>query len=74
MALPPLALCPSFNIERLSHVECRVTDPAASRPFYVGTLGLPVTQEDTGTIYLRAMEERGHHHSILPESDAAIVA
>jgi catechol 2,3-dioxygenase len=66
-------LYPPFNIVRLSHVELRVTDLAWARAFYVDTLGLQVTFEDAGHIYLRAMEERGHHCVILCQADAASV-
>ena len=65
MALPQPNLYPAFNIVRLSHVELAVTDLAKSRAFYVDTLGLQVTDETSGAIYLRAMEERGHHCIVL---------
>ncbi|WP_025885076.1 3,4-dihydroxyphenylacetate 2,3-dioxygenase [Asaia prunellae] len=73
MALAPFNLYPEFNIVRLSHVNFTVTDLAASRAFYVDTLGLQVTDEDNETIYLRAMEERGHHCIILTRSEKAEV-
>ena len=59
MPVPAPVLYPPFNIVRLSHVEYVVRDLAASRAFYVDTLGLHVTSEGDGRIYLRAMEERG---------------
>lgn len=65
MPIPAPNLYPPFNIVRLSHVELSVTDLAASRAFYVDTLGLQVTDEDDETLYLRAMEERGHHCLVL---------
>ncbi len=65
MPIPAPNLYPPFNIVRLSHVELAVTDLAASRAFYVDTLGLQVTDEDDETLYLRAMEERGHHCLVL---------
>jgi catechol 2,3-dioxygenase len=68
MAIPAPNLNPPFNIVRLSHTELRVTDLAWSRGFYVDTLGLQVTHEDSETIYLRAMEERGHHCMILKKA------
>ncbi len=58
---------------RLSHIELGVSDLAASRAFYVGTLGLQITHEDDRTLYLRALEERGHHCVILRKSDKAEV-
>ncbi len=73
MPVPAPVLYPPFNIVRLSHVEYRVTDLAKSRAFYVDTLGLQVTHEDAGQIYLRAMEERGHHCIVLTKADHANV-
>jgi len=69
MPVPAPNLYPPFNILRLSHVEYHVTDLAASRAFYVDTLGLQVTEETETQIYLRAMEERGHHCIILTRAD-----
>ena len=54
-------------------MEYGVTDLAASRAFYVDTLGLQITHEDTSRITLRAMEERGHHCIVLQKADAATV-
>jgi catechol 2,3-dioxygenase len=45
MPVPAPNLNPDFNIVRLSHVEYNVRDLAASRAFYVDTLGLQVTHE-----------------------------
>jgi catechol 2,3-dioxygenase len=71
MPVPAPNLCPLFNTVRLSHVEFGVTDLAKSRDFYVDTLGLQVTEEDSFTITLRAMEERGHHCIILKQAEIA---
>ena len=65
MPLPAPVLHPPFNIVRLSHVELGVTDLARSRAFYVDTLGLQVADETAEAIFLRAMEERGHHSVVL---------
>ncbi len=73
MPVPSPVLYPPFNVIRLSHVDLGVTDLAASRAFYVDTLGLQVTHEDHTAIYLRAMEERGHHCVILRKSATAEV-
>ena len=73
MPIPSPNLYPAFNILRLSHVEYKVTDLAASRAFYVDTLGLQVSAETQDAIYLRAMEERGHHSIHLIKSDTASV-
>jgi len=73
MPVPAPVLYPPFNIIRLSHVEFAVSDLAASRAFYVDTLGLQVTYEDNERIYLRALEERGHHCIALIKSDTPVV-
>lgn len=65
MPVPAPNLNPDFNIVRLSHIELKVTDLAWARAFYVDTLGLQVTHEGADRIYMRAMEERGHHCLIL---------
>lgn len=72
MPIPSPNLHPDFNTVRLSHVEFIVKDLAASRAFYVDTLGLQVTYEDKDAIYLRAMEERGHHCMVLKKGDEAV--
>ncbi|MEZ5796658.1 MAG: 3,4-dihydroxyphenylacetate 2,3-dioxygenase [Paracoccaceae bacterium] len=68
MPVPAPNLYPPFNIIRLSHVDFGVRDLAASKAFYVDTLGLQITDETADTIYLRAMEERGHHCLVLHKS------
>ena len=73
MPLPAPNLYPAFNTVRLSHACFGVSDLAASRKFYADTLGLQVTDEDDSRIYLRAMEERGHHCVILEKSDEITV-
>lgn len=65
MPVPSPNLYPPFNIVRLSHVELAVTDLARSRSFYVDTLGFQVTDEGDEAIYLRGLEERGHHCLVL---------
>lgn len=73
MPIPAPNLHAPFNIVRLSHVELNVTDLRWARGFYVDTLGLQVTYEDETHIYLRAMEERGHHCVILQKAGAPSV-
>jgi catechol 2,3-dioxygenase len=71
MPVPAPNLYPPFNIVRLSHVALNVTDMAASRAFYVDTLGLQVTHEGPSSLTLRGMEERGHHSIVLHETAPA---
>ncbi|MEM7058553.1 MAG: 3,4-dihydroxyphenylacetate 2,3-dioxygenase [Pseudomonadota bacterium] len=73
MPVPAPELYPPFNIVRLSHVEYVVRDLAASKAFYADTLGLHITHEEPGRVYLRAMEERGHHCVALVEGDDPVV-
>ena len=68
MPVPAANLYPPFNIVRLSHVEFGVKDLEASKAFYVDTLGLQITYEDSESVYLRALEERGHHCIALKKS------
>ena len=71
MPLPKPNLYPPFNIVRLSHVELVVTDLPKSRAFYVDMLGLQVTDETEDAVYLRALEERGHHCIVLRKGEKA---
>jgi catechol 2,3-dioxygenase len=73
MPIPAPNLNPPFNIVRLSHVELKVTDLASSKAYYADLLGLQVTHEDADSLYLRAMEERGHHCLILRQAAEASV-
>ncbi len=73
MPVPHPNLHPDFNVVRLSHVEYGVTDIARARGFYVDTLGLQVTHEDKDSLYLRALEERGHHCIALRKSSSPVV-
>ena len=73
MPVPEFNLYPPFNTVRLSHIELVVTDLAASRAFYADTLGLLITHEDSNQIFLRAMEERGHHCVILTQGASPCV-
>ena len=59
---------PPFNIVRLSHVEFTVTDLDAAKRFYVDSMGLVLSAQQDGTLYLRALEERGHHCLRLTEA------
>ncbi len=73
MPIPAPNLYPAFNTIRLSHVIYNVTDLEASKAFYVDILGLQISDEDRENVYLRAMEERGHHSVVLKKSSNASV-
>ena len=69
MPVPSPNLYPSFNTVRLSHACLNVADLDRSKTFYTEILGLQVSDETPTHVYLRAMEERGHHSVILQKSD-----
>jgi catechol 2,3-dioxygenase len=73
MPVPKCNLYPDFNVVRLSHVEYVVRDITASKAFWAETIGLQVTHEGSDQLYLRAMEERGHHCIILSKGDVPCV-
>jgi catechol 2,3-dioxygenase len=68
-----LAEPPPFDIARVSHVELGCRDLGAARAFYADGLGLAVTAEQDGSIYLRAPSEGGHHALVLTHSTEAVV-
>ena len=61
MASPQTNFDPPFNITRASHLAFTAQDLPASCDFYTEVIGLLVSDEDSKTIYLRGVEERGHH-------------
>jgi catechol 2,3-dioxygenase len=73
MAIPGPVVHSPFNVVRISHVVYAVPDLARSRAFYVDLLGMQVTGETADSIYLRAMEERGHHSVALVHGERATV-
>ncbi|NTH49142.1 3,4-dihydroxyphenylacetate 2,3-dioxygenase [Agrobacterium rhizogenes] len=67
MPIPKINLNPPFNITRCSHVCLEVHDLAASRLFYEQVIGLIVTAEEDGVLYLRGVEEACHHSLVLQQ-------
>jgi len=63
-----LVLQPPFNVTRASHVVLHVRDLQVSKQFYTQLIGLVVSDEDESTVYLRGLEERGHHSLVLKKS------
>ncbi|MBN9050094.1 MAG: 3,4-dihydroxyphenylacetate 2,3-dioxygenase [Rhizobiales bacterium] len=61
MPIKPPVFDPPFNIVRASHVSFGSRDIGRTRAFYVDCLGYIVTAETPDALYLRAVEERGHH-------------
>lgn len=68
MAIPETNFNPPFNITRASHLVLTAQDLPASRDFYTEVLGLVVSDEDANTIFLRGIEERGHHSLTLKKT------
>ena len=68
MAVPQTNFNPPFNITRASHLVLTAQDLPASRDFYTEVIGLIVSDEDADTIYLRGVEERGHHSLTLKKT------
>ncbi|CDX35461.1 Extradiol ring-cleavage dioxygenase:Glyoxalase/Bleomycin resistance protein/dioxygenase domain:Glyoxalase I [Mesorhizobium plurifarium] len=73
MPVPAPNLYPHFNIVRVSHATLVVGDLQRSRAFYADVLGLQVTDEAGDVLYLRAMEERGHHSLVLRQGASPAV-
>jgi catechol 2,3-dioxygenase len=67
MSIPGINLSPPFNITRCSHICLEVKNLAESRRFYEQVIGLIVTAEDDGILYLRGVEEACHHSLVLNE-------
>lgn len=65
MQYPEPVFNPPFNILRVGHVELTVADLARSRDFYTRVIGLVVSDDDRDTVYLRGLEEAGHHSLVL---------
>ncbi|WP_131055491.1 3,4-dihydroxyphenylacetate 2,3-dioxygenase [Raoultella planticola] len=59
---------PPFNVTRASHIVLNVRDLEASKHFYRELVGLIVSDEDVSTVWLRGLEERGHHSLVLRKS------
>jgi catechol 2,3-dioxygenase len=71
MQIPEKNLDTPFNITRSSHVVLTVKDLEASRLFYTEVVGLMVTEEAGGVLYLRGVEEACHHSLVLKQSKDA---
>ena len=56
-------------VAHVGHAELRVTDLERSRDFFTEVMGLFVSDEDDGRVYLRAWQDRDHHTLILKRDD-----
>lgn len=71
MSTPASNPSPPFNITRASHTILSVNDLEACRDFYREVIGLVVSDEDADTVYLRGLEEIGHHSLVLKRTAGA---
>lgn len=69
MPLPTPNPTPPFNITRASHVVLTSRDLDATRAFYEQALGFDVTDQTSDRLYLRGLEERGHHSMVFHKQD-----
>jgi catechol 2,3-dioxygenase len=69
MNVPQTNFNPPFRFRRASHAVFTSRDLAKSREFYTEVVGLLVSDEDRNTLYLRGLEERAHHSSVIKHSD-----
>jgi catechol 2,3-dioxygenase len=69
--IPKTTCPPPFEITRASHATFTVRDLARSREFYTEVIGLVVSDEDRNTLFLRGVEERGHHSLVLRRTSDA---
>jgi catechol 2,3-dioxygenase len=67
--LPPVELDPPFRLTRASHVALTVSELGRSRDFYRDVIGLVVTEESEGAVYMRGLEEAAHHSLVLYPAD-----
>jgi catechol 2,3-dioxygenase len=58
-----------MGIAHIAHAELRVTDLEASRDFFTRVMGLFVSDEEDGRVYLRAWQDWDHHTLLLTEAD-----
>ena len=65
MPLRSPVLDPTFAVTRLSHVVLTGRDLDASRRFYCDVLGLFATAQEPDALYLRGLEEAGHHSLVI---------
>lgn len=57
-----------MSIAHVAHAELRVNDLDASREFFTEVLGLFVSDEEDGRVYLRAWQDWDHHSLVLTQA------
>jgi catechol 2,3-dioxygenase len=68
MSIPETNYKPPFRFRRASHGVFTSRDLNKSREYYTEVLGLVVSAADNNTLYLRGLEERGHHSLVIKRS------
>src|SRR4051794_29973604 len=61
MSVPQTNQKPPFRFRRTSHAVLTSRDLSKSKEFYTEVIGLVASDQDRNTLYLRGLEERGHH-------------
>jgi catechol 2,3-dioxygenase len=64
---------PLHGVMRLGYVHARVTDLAAAKTHYGGTLGLYPVHDEPGRAYYKGWDEWDHHSVVLEEGGAGLV-
>jgi len=62
-----------MGVMRLGFVQVRVTDMDAARAHYVGSLGLQVTDDVGGRLYLKGWDEWDHHSVVIEPGGVGLV-
>jgi catechol 2,3-dioxygenase len=62
-----------MSVTRLGYVHARVTDLDQAKSHYSDTLGLRITREEPGRIFLKAWDEFDHHSVVLEEGGVGMV-
>ncbi|MBB6444943.1 catechol 2,3-dioxygenase [Bacillus benzoevorans] len=60
-----------MSIMRIGRAEIKVLDLKQAVDYYTNIIGLDITGESEGKVYLKAWDEFDHHSVILQESDSA---
>jgi len=71
MLVPKTNYHPPCRISRVSHAVFTSRDIGRAKAFYTEVLGLVVSDEDGDTLYLRGLEERGHHSLVFHRAETA---
>ena len=62
-----------MGVLRMGYAHVRVTDLAEAKDHYVNTLGMKVTAEEAGKLYLKCWDEWDHHSIVLEEGGVGAV-